>query len=139
MTTATLPQKAIKAFRSAGATEEMMEAARLIFGSLPREAPGRPRMYKNSKEADHAYYVRKKARQQEYEKISEISSNNGHPMDAAPPGTGARVPSLKGLLVDAARWNVDLSADLEPIRQLMIRGCNLEADILPTVARTDQG
>jgi hypothetical protein len=70
---ASLPRRAVTAFRSAGATEEMIARARLIFGSLPREAAGRPRMYKNRKEADHAFYVRKRDR----EKIKAISSNNG--------------------------------------------------------------
>jgi hypothetical protein len=54
---ATLPRRAVKAFRSAGATEEMIASARLIFGSLAREPPGRPRIYKNAKEADHAFYI----------------------------------------------------------------------------------
>jgi hypothetical protein len=47
----------------------------------------------------------------------------------------ARVASLKGTLVDAARHNVDLSADVAPIRSLLDQGCDLEADILPIVAR----
>ena len=45
------------------------------------------------------------------------------------------VPSLKGLLVDAAGWNVDREADVAPIRALIEQGCDLEADVLPTVAR----
>jgi hypothetical protein len=49
----------------------------------------------------------------------------------------ARVVSLKGLLVDAAGWNVDRDADVLTIRRLLDdEGCDLEADILPTVART---
>jgi hypothetical protein len=59
---ATLPRRAVKAFRSAGATEEMIASARLIYGSLPNEPPGRPRMYKTPKEADHAYYERHRDR-----------------------------------------------------------------------------
>jgi hypothetical protein len=46
------------------------------------------------------------------------------------------VSSLKELLVGAARHNVDLSAGEGPIRYLIDIGCDLEADILPTVART---
>jgi hypothetical protein len=53
---------AVKAFRSAGATEEMIAKARLIYGSLPSEPRGRPRMYKTPKEADHAYYERHRDR-----------------------------------------------------------------------------
>jgi hypothetical protein len=48
---------------------------------------------------------------------------------AAVPDTGARVPSLKGLLVDAANWNVDREADAAPILALLDH-------VLPTVART---
>jgi hypothetical protein len=57
-----LPRRAAIAFRNAGATEEMIAAARLIYGSLPNEPPGRPRMYKNAKEADHAFYMRHRDR-----------------------------------------------------------------------------
>jgi hypothetical protein len=46
------------------------------------------------------------------------------------------VPSLKGLLVDAAAWNVDPSSDIAPIRGLLDQGCDLEADVVPTVGRT---
>jgi hypothetical protein len=53
--------------------------------------------------------------------------------------TRPMVPSLQGLLVDAARHNVDLSAGEEPIRHLIDIGCDLDADILPTVARTVPG
>jgi hypothetical protein len=40
------------------------------------------------------------------------------------------------LLIEAANWNVDREADVEPIRHLIDIGCDLEADILPTVRRT---
>jgi hypothetical protein len=39
---------------------------------------------------------------------------------------------LKGLLVNAATWNVDREASVEPIRALLDQGCDLEPDILPT-------
>jgi hypothetical protein len=54
---------------------------------------------------------------------------------AAVPDTRARVVSLKGLLVHAAGGNVDREADVLTIRRLLDEGCDLEADILPTVAR----
>jgi hypothetical protein len=47
-----------------------------------------------------------------------------------------RAPSVKGLLFDAARWNVDREADVAPILALIDQGCDLEADVLPTVSRT---
>ena len=67
---ATLPRRAVKAFRSAGATEEMIASARLIYGSLPNEPPGRPRIYKNGKEADHAFYMRHRDRFRQKREIS---------------------------------------------------------------------
>jgi hypothetical protein len=137
---------AVKAFRSAGATEEMIAKARLIFGSLPSEPPGRPRMYKNAKEADHAFYMRHRDR---FREMREISRKNGHhPLpseyveavgrtligtEMLPP---ARVLSLKELLIDAAGGNVDREADVLTIRAMLDKGCDLEADVLPTVART---
>jgi hypothetical protein len=43
--------------------------------------------------------------------------------------------ALHVLLVNAARWNVDRDADVAPVRALLDQGCDLEADVLPTVAR----
>jgi hypothetical protein len=39
-------------------------------------------------------------------------------------------------LIEAAQGQVDPAADMEPISGLLDQGCDLEADILPTVART---
>jgi hypothetical protein len=74
---ASLPRRAVKAFRSAGATEEMIASARLIYGSLPNEPPGRPRKYKNGKEADHAFYMRHRDR---FREKRMISTKNSHPI-----------------------------------------------------------
>jgi hypothetical protein len=134
-----LPRKAVMAFRSAGATEEMIAKARLIYGSLPREPPGRPRIYKNAKEADHAFYMRHRDR---FREKREISRKNGHPVVFDPETIVAAVPdvarvlSLKEVLVNAARGNVDREADVLTIRALLDQYCDLEADILPTAART---
>ena len=77
---------------------------------------GRPRKYKDRAERERAYRERKKKARVE---------------------SRAMVSSLKELLVDAARHNVDLSAGEEPIRYLITRRpYDLEDDILPTVART---
>jgi hypothetical protein len=40
------------------------------------------------------------------------------------------------LLLDAAQGHVDPAADVEPVLALIDQGCDFEADILPTVART---
>jgi hypothetical protein len=184
---ASLPRKAVAAFRSAGATDEMIEAARCIYVTLPRDTPGRSRKYKTPNEANHAYYwrhrdrilkleaIRRKRKKRALESdepthaltLEEVKAiHNPLPRDyveavgrtligsemlppadrltmavaetivAALPDTGARVPSLKGLLVNAANWNVDRDADVEPIRALLDQGCDLEADVVPTVAGT---
>jgi hypothetical protein len=39
-------------------------------------------------------------------------------------------------LIDAAHGNVEPGVGVEPIRALLDQGCDLEADVLPTVART---
>jgi hypothetical protein len=41
---------------------------------------------------------------------------------------------LKGRLIEAARHNVDASADVGPILYLLDQGCDLEADVLSIVA-----
>jgi len=109
-----LQPRVIAALLSAGATEQIIaEALQKLEACITRV--GRPRKYENRAERDRAYRARKKK--------ARVKSR-------------PKVPSLKGLLVDAARWNVDQSASEEPIRYLIDIGCDLEADILPTVART---
>ena len=111
----------LDALRSAGATEEMIAAAVKASGESQTPHRGRPRRYATRALRDRAYRERKKAR-------DEIPV--ARPVDPL-----ARVASLKGTLVDAARHNVDLSTDVAPIRSLLDQGCDLEADILPIVAR----
>jgi hypothetical protein len=160
MRVAYLPRKAVAAFRSAGATEEMIAGARLIYGSLPNEPPGRQRMYKTAKEADHAFYIRKRDKRR---KMLANTKKNGkathalslaevkaiamaHPRQTRDDETlrvndettwrSPPVLSLKELLVNAARGNVDRAADVLTIRAMLDKGCDLEADVLPVVART---
>jgi hypothetical protein len=72
---------------------------------------GRPRKYQNRSECDRAYRARAKER--------------------------ARIrEEMRGRLYGAARGHVEPELDVEPIRRLLDRSCDLEADILPTVART---
>ena len=75
MGVASLPRRAATAFRNVGATEEMIAAARLIYGSLPNEPRGRQRIYKTAKEADHAFYMRHRDR---FRENRAISPKNGH-------------------------------------------------------------
>jgi hypothetical protein len=44
--------------------------------------------------------------------------------------------SLRTRLIDASNGNIDALADVAPVRALLDQGCDLEAVILPTVART---
>jgi hypothetical protein len=74
-------EESVIAFRNAGVTEEIIAVARLIYGSLPNEPPGRPRMYKNGKEADHAYYMRHRDR---FRRKRVISPNNEAPTVRTP-------------------------------------------------------
>jgi hypothetical protein len=54
----------------------------------------------------------------------------------SPSGNEVRVPSVRGLLVNAAAWNVDREADISPIVELLnTQGCDLRLDVLPVVAR----
>jgi hypothetical protein len=126
---ASLPRKAIKAFQGAGATEEMVAAACLPFASLPREAPGRPRKYKNRKEATHAYYMRHRDRLRKMEAIRRKKKARKAPREAPP-------VSLQQRLEEACQGNYDARVSVEPIEALLAQGCDLEADILPTVAGT---
>jgi hypothetical protein len=111
------------------------------------EAPGRPRKHKTDKDANHAYYMRHRDRILKMEAIRRRNkkAQDTHVLSleeakaihatARPPDTGARVLSLKEVLVDAAGGNVDREADVLTIRALLAQGCDFEADILPTVAR----
>jgi hypothetical protein len=43
--------------------------------------------------------------------------------------------SLRVRLIDASNGNIDALSDISPIRALIAQGCDLEADVLPVVAR----
>jgi hypothetical protein len=119
----------VEALRKAGATEEMIAAAVKAGGELqnsPRRQRGRRRQY-----ADDA------ARQRAWRRRNEIR-------DEIPPrheSPGKRPPdetddvTLRRQLLQVGQGNVDQWADIAPIRALLDQGCDLEADILPIVAR----
>jgi hypothetical protein len=46
------------------------------------------------------------------------------------------IQHLRERLEKAAQGHIDLTADVEPIRGLLDQGCDLEADMVLTVART---
>jgi hypothetical protein len=72
---------------------------------------GRRRIYKNRAECDRAYRERRKQREKTCEEI-------------------------RGRLHGAAQGQIEPGADVAPICALIKQGCDLEADILPTVPRT---
>jgi hypothetical protein len=125
---AKLAPKVIAAFRSAGATEEMIAGATQIVVAMGHGSPGRPRKYKNRAERDRAYKLRKQERDKP--RIStperdETRISTPDPMKdmavAIAETIVAALPqvepsALHVLLVNAARWNVDSDADVAPIR-----------------------
>jgi hypothetical protein len=116
----------VEALRSTGATEAIIAAAVKAGGAFENAPPrqrGRPRQYADRALRDRAYRERKKAR-------DEIR-------DEIPAGQFRLVPieHLRGRLLDAAQGHFDLSSDIAPIRALLDQGCDLEADVLPIVAR----
>jgi hypothetical protein len=90
---ATLPRKVVKAFRSAGATEEMIATAVLLFSTLPREQSGRARLYKTPKEADRAWYVRHKDRLKKKRDLAKAEDRRLAQLAAPPPVTHNPLPA----------------------------------------------
>jgi hypothetical protein len=113
----------VEALRSAGAAEEIIAAAVKAGGEFcdsPPRQRGRRRLYADRALRDRAYRERKKAR-------DEIAGRN--PLRLVP------IEHLRGRLPDASQGNVDPLADVSPIRALLDQGCDLEADVVPIVAR----
>jgi hypothetical protein len=99
----------------------MIAAAVGAFGAFehaPRQKTGRKRQY-----ADSA--ARKRAWRRRFELGDETP-----PRDETRDGRNLRVR-----LIDASNGNIDALADISPIRALLEQGRDLEADILPVIAR----
>jgi hypothetical protein len=110
-----LPPQVVAFLLSAGVAEEIVAGTQHVFVTCNKGRPGRPRKYKNRAECDRAYRERRKQRTQEREKIQF---------------------NIRTRLIDASNGNIDALADISPIRALIAQSCDLEADVLPTVART---
>jgi hypothetical protein len=137
-----------KALASAGASEEILALVNSAFEACLVPRPnGRPRQYANRNEQQRAYRERKRRektltardeRKQSEKTLGEererLADNEREERRAVREACEGRVASLKGLLVDAAGWNVDREADVAPIRALIEQGCDLEADVLPVIA-----
>jgi hypothetical protein len=88
---------------------------------------GRPRIHENPAARQKAYMQRRK----------ELAKRHAASPEAFVDGridtTDGR--SLRTRLIDASNGNIDALADISPIRALIEQGCDLEADVLPVVAR----
>ena len=121
MSRLSLQLRVSKALASAGATEEILALVNSCFEACLVPRPnGRPRQYANRNEQQRAYRERKRREKALAASSPGSEASGGNSGPSPDPAYRAweqpRVPSLKGLLVDAARWNVDRGADVEPIR-----------------------
>jgi hypothetical protein len=98
-----------QALLSAGVTEEMIAVTEQNLVSCNTPGPGRPRIHKNRAECDRAYKERVKQRARHCEEI-------------------------RHCLYEAAKWHAEPGLSVEPIRRLLDKNCDFEADILPIVA-----
>jgi len=140
MTLPTLPQLVIEALRSAGATEEMIAAAIKAGGESRTPHPSPLRKYESGAARQKAYRDRKKRYVTRDEKRDETPPRYVTRDVTRPPDAGRnrfRLPTeaLRGRLLEAAQGHIDPMADVEPISALLDQGCDLEADVLPVVAR----
>jgi hypothetical protein len=145
MTLPTLLPEVIEALRSAGATEEMLAAAVKAGGELQNSPPrqrGRRRQYADDAARQRAWRRRNEIRYENQPSAGPRNEiRNEIPVERRPEAGRNRfrlVPTeaLRGRLLEAAQGHIDPMADVEPIRGLLDQGCDLEADVLPTVART---
>jgi hypothetical protein len=114
----------VEALRSAGATEEIIAVAVKAGGdfAIPHRA----------KEA-----ARKRRARAAKRPPDAAVAEPSRPPDT-PPAETERPPddvTLRRWLLQAAQGNVDTWADISPIRALLDQGCDLEADVVPIVAR----
>jgi hypothetical protein len=126
MTPLTVRDKVVAALQAAGATEEMVAGVVGVFGEFGDSPPrrgGRPRKYADAN-------ARKLAWKRAATKLATKPGASDVTGDETPDGRNLRVR-----LIDASNGNFDALSDISPIRALLEQGCDLEADILPIVAR----
>jgi hypothetical protein len=135
MTPLTLRDKVVAAIQAAGATEEMVVGVVGVFGEFgesPRRRGGRPRKYADAN-----------ARKLAWKRAATKPGASDVTGDETPPRRDENrdetpVPddlAIRGRLFDASQGNFDVSSDTEPIRALLDQSCDLEADVVPVVAR----
>jgi hypothetical protein len=137
-----LPQFLIDELQAAGVTKEMIALVLGDWGS-PKRRRGRPRKYRTRAECDRAYYEPRKQREKTHEKTRDGTSQHEKTHEKTAPEeireetlaiTRVRA-DLRGRLEEAAGGVADPEADVYPIQALLEQGCDLDADILPVVAR----
>jgi hypothetical protein len=131
------------AIRNAGATEGIVAAllhAGGTFEHVPRSKGGRPRKYRSRAECDLAYRARRKLREKTCEESRDKTSQNEKTCEKTPTAEPRdqiacrlAMEHLRGRLRDVCQ--LDPAADLAPIVALINQGCDLEADVVPVVAR----
>jgi hypothetical protein len=115
----------VAALRSAGATEEIIAAAVKAGGefgdSPPRQGTGRKRQYTDTAARKRAWRAGRRRDEMRDETLApQASRDEKH---------------LRDRLQHVAPGSFDPATDIAPIRALVDQGCDLEADILPIVAR----
>jgi hypothetical protein len=123
----TLPKSVIEALQATGATKEMISAARVAFGTCQEGYRAKAR------ERKRAWRARASHVTQGAIKLGlgdEIQARDETRVETPPDGR-----NLRARLIDASNGNIDALADISPILALIEQGCDLEADILPVIAR----
>jgi hypothetical protein len=114
----TLRDRVVAAIQAVGATEEMVAAVVGVF--VARGAPHPSRKYESAAARQRAYRKRKR---------------DVTPAECLAPRDVTDGRNLRVRLIDASNGNIDALADISPIRALIEQGCDLEADVVPVVAR----
>jgi hypothetical protein len=130
-----------EALQAAGATEEMIAAAVKAggdYGESPRSKGGRPRLYADRAARDRFYRAQRKQRVEtrvETPPRVETRVETPNEIQVARVEMRDEIPRLRARLEEAGQGNFDAESDIAPIRALLDQGCDLEADVVPVVAR----
>jgi hypothetical protein len=151
MTPLTLRDKVVAAIQAAGATEEMVAGVVGVFGEFGESPPrkrGRRRQYADHAARQRAYEARHRRPDEKRDEIpAAVTASDEKPDETdgptllealkamGPDREEGQPKNLRVRLIDASNGNMDALSDIAPIRGLIEQGCDLEADVLPIVAR----
>ena len=134
MTLPTTLPTILEALRSAGATEEMLAAA--IAADRGARAPHRAKDAERKRRARAAKGGAHPGRRPA-DAVARPADIAPRPSDTEPCSADAPADErMRARLLEAAQHHAEPLADVGPMRRLIDQGCDLKADILPTVART---